>query len=593
MTTESCYWLFCFVPLSTNPAAKIFGFSEFLSAVALLAIIYTIADVRYKFRIAVTPGALYVSTFVLIVVISLQALLTEIWIMEGWWVPKTIVLTYPIWQGIFGMLFLGTFLTWMYYAFIRPPIFGRRNALRFAKELYRCILRGSDDELKVIANELVRSTRSLIKYSRRLPSDLPDRHPSQRHTQKKKNKVGVEDYAHDILLLIANRKLCRQIVAASPVTAEALFEEMESARKYDIPIGQFARNISTEAIAQKGSFLYDESEGYSSGLLGYLKPVSKAVYGNYELVEALANHYGSPLDIDYAQRGVWDAEQWEAYCRATLLTLEGFLAKSWGSGDSYALNRAMHNIESAFQDLYKLNDAPDNYETDIYARFRVAVEFVKNAVALIDKLPNPPKALRRIREGTYPKNIYDHLALLIFHMCFAASTVKSPPDICWSIQYVTLWGTIFERIGNDGRAWKIVRFKVRRLLYDEIVQLTTLPNYKGSRILGFCLNVMGMEEGKSKEDFRRDEYALAKVVHSWARKHYLFMRQENADVADSVLIGSINFDEANSRLVKTYAKGLNREAPKTYLDLEQPASTNQSCTSEHCKEVKDNDGPCS
>jgi hypothetical protein len=102
---------------------------------------------------------------------------------------------------------------------------------------------------------------------------------------------------------------------------------------------------------------------------------------------------------------------------------------------------------------------------------------------------------------------------------------------------------------------------------------------KGSSVLGFCLNVIGMEEGKSKEDFRRDAYALAKVVHSWARKHYLSMRQENPDVADSVLIGSISFDEANSRLVKTYAKGLNREAPKTYLDLEQPASTNQSCTS--------------
>ena len=133
MTTETCYWFFCFVPVGTNHGTKIFGFSEFLAAVALLAVVYTIADVRYKFRIAVTPGvlcSLYVTTFSLIGIIGLQTLLTEIWIDEGWWVPKTIGITRSTWQGIFGMLFLGTILTWMYYAFIRPPIFGRRNALR-------------------------------------------------------------------------------------------------------------------------------------------------------------------------------------------------------------------------------------------------------------------------------------------------------------------------------------------------------------------------------------------------------------------------------------------------------------------------------
>jgi len=576
MTTESCYWLFCFVPLSTSPTNKIFGFSEFLAAVALLVVIYTIADVRYKFRIAVTPGALYAATFALIAIIGLQTLLTEIWIVEGWWVPKTRGLTYSTWQGIFGLLFIGTFLTWMYYAFIRPPVFGRRNARRFARELYRCILRGNEDELKVIANELARSAESLIKHSRRVPSRFADREASRKQVKK---KAGVEDYAHDILLLIANRKLCRQIVAASPVTAQAFFEEMTSANKFDVPIGQFARNISSEAVAQKGSFLYDESEGYSSGLLGYLKPVSKAVYGNYALVEALASNVASPLDIDFEEQWAWDAKQWEAYCRATLFTLKDYLEKGYGSQNSYALNRAMDDIESAFRDLYKLNDAPDAYGSDIYDRLRVAAEFVKDAIDLIDKQPNPPIPLRRIREGTYPKNIYDYLALLIFNMCFAASTIKSPPETCWTIHHNIVWSKTFDSIGSDGKAWKIVRFKVRRLLYDEIAKLTKMPNYKGSRILGYCLNVLGMETGLSKQNYGRESYALAKAVHSWTRKHYLSMRQENPDVAESVLIGRISFDEAGSRLVTTYFKGLNREAPKSYLDLEQPGPLKQSDTS--------------
>jgi hypothetical protein len=90
---EICYWYICFVPVSISPATKIFGFSEFLAAIALLAVLYTITDVRYKFRIAITPGSLYVTTFGIIAAIGFQTLLTEIWIAEGWWVPKTIGLT--------------------------------------------------------------------------------------------------------------------------------------------------------------------------------------------------------------------------------------------------------------------------------------------------------------------------------------------------------------------------------------------------------------------------------------------------------------------------------------------------------------------
>jgi hypothetical protein len=207
----------------------------------------------------------------------------------------------------------------------------------------------------------------------------------------------------------------------------------------------------------------------------------------------------------------------------------------------------MDDIKSAYRDLYKLNESPDAYGSDIYDRLRIACKFVKDAIDIINQEPNPPKPLLRVREGTYPKNIYDHLALMIFDICFAASTVKSPTEICWTIHYNTVWSTFFDRINDDAKAWKIVCFKVRRLLYDEIVQLSEMPNYKGSRILGFCLNVLGMKTGPNKQNYGRESYALAKTVHSWTKKNYLSMRDENPDVAESVLIGRVSFDKAGSR----------------------------------------------
>ena len=58
----------CFVKPSAGPETSIFGFAEFGTALALLVIIYTIADVRYRFRIKVAPIPLFLLTFILAII---------------------------------------------------------------------------------------------------------------------------------------------------------------------------------------------------------------------------------------------------------------------------------------------------------------------------------------------------------------------------------------------------------------------------------------------------------------------------------------------------------------------------------------------
>lgn len=542
---------------------KIFGFAEFITALALLVVLYTIVDVRYKFRLSITPGALYPVTFTLIVIIGVATLLTDIWLAEGWWLPKTAALTRSIWQGIFGALFLGAFLTWMYYAFIRPPVFSKRNAKQFAQNLYRLVVKGNDAELAVIANEVARSAMPLVKFSRRLTR----RSESKDKTETSRRRITAEDYAHDILLLIANRKLCRHIVESSPVTALEFFKSMTTEKKYEIPIGQFAKNISTEAIANKDSILYHEEDGFTSGLIGYMKPWTQTIYGDFELVEALAQNFGSPLDIDYRDRWVWDAKQWGAYCRATLAVLKGYLSGGRSNEHSYAIYRALNDLEDAFRDLYKLNETTEPYRSDAYDRLCVAVQFVEDAVDLIDKQTNRPSTELR-RQQEYPqKDIYDLLADLMFEIIFAAASVSRPPETCWTIHHNATWSQFFG-LTSKSKVWKILQFKLRRLLYDEIARMREMPNYKGARILGLLLNVMGIKVSKGKDSYGRDYRSLAKAVHSWTRRNYLKLRDELPDVAEAVLIGSISFDEKNRRLVKTYFKGLSKEAPREYLELD-------------------------
>jgi hypothetical protein len=43
-------------------------------------------------------------------------------------------------------------------------------------------------------------------------------------------------------------------------------------------------------------------------------------------------------------------------------------------------------------------------------------------------------------------------------------------------------------------------------------------------------------------------------------------------------MGSITFDKENNRLVKTYIKGLSREAPKEFPDLDPPQNVDATVT---------------
>jgi hypothetical protein len=541
----------CFV--TPTGTASLFPFKDFISALALLVIIYTISDVRYHFRVAVAPVALYPITFSLIVVIGFGTLVTDIWISEKWAVPNLFI-TLAMWQGMFGALFLGLILTWMFYAFMRPPIFGRRNYKKYSQALYRVILKGSDAELPIIAHELAASAEALVGYATRLDKS--------KHVEKKPSPEG---YANDMLLLIANKKFCRHLVAASPMTAIRFLDAAAELQRRLTQIGPFAKNISTEAIRNTDSSLYHESDWFESGLLGHIKPFSKALYGNFELVEAL--QHNSPLDTDYQERDAWNARQVETYCRAVLMTFQSYLdGEHWGQ-PCYTLNGAIHDIqEIASSAISELKKRPEDSVGDAWGRLRAGVHFLTKMVSLIEKRnPVPNARTLRIRgQGQFAnEDMYDRIAEAMFEIIHSAAYIVGP-DEAWSVHYVSVWGDFFDRLNDKSKAMEIVQFKLRRLLFDEIMRFEKFPNYKSARLLGICLNVMGLKPQK-RAAYGRQHAALKAVLLPWVQKNYKKIRTNNYQIGDACLIGGISYDEKGSRLVKTYSAGLKPEPDREYL----------------------------
>lgn len=557
LNSNGCFlsdWLCLSTP--QNVGAGIFGFAEFIQALALLVLVYTFTDFRYKFRIEIAPLPVKSITFNATWIIGVGSLFSDFWYQSEYLVPEIIRNQSSV-QIILGGLFLLTSLLWMWFAFVAPPRFGRFNYNRFIATLHQIVLRGSPDELREIAIELARSSDSLVRAAYESPR------PS------KKRKISpISGAANDVLLLIGDPKLCQCIALNAPGTAIVIFQDVIRHKKYRLPLSQLAVNVTTAAIDDPKSVLYVEGEGYYTGLLGFMDSFSETLYGNYEVVESLASVGNSPFDIRYNLTEEWTGEQWSAYGKIVLLSVENYVSGGHYGQHSYALYRAFDTLKRSSSDIYLLKSTDSLfYKSEPYKRFKTSVRFAKNVIEYLDKYKATlPTVLRRREERrSYDFDLYDMMADYIVDLIFSTTGIKDDSDLNWTIQHNSVWSEFFSH--HSGKASRIIQFKVRRLMYDEIKQIETRPNYKSARLLGYCLNVMSVELRNRKISWK-SQHALHQAVVSFARKQYLKLADELPDVAAAVIMGRISFDAKNKRLVASYLKGLNKETPRDILQLQ-------------------------
>jgi len=556
VVATSCWHGICFLPLD-NAGPRFFGFSEFLVALAIMVLAWTTADVRYQFRLYTAPIRMRLVALLTMACIGLMALATDLWRAEGWLVPVGTLITPAEWQALLAFGFLLTFFLWTWVAFFKPPTFGPGNALVYGRALYKFILRGVPTELAVVADEFTHSARSLIFYASP-PIERPDILVVDKTRRNDDNTTTIDVIAKQILSLIGNRGFCRAVVASSPQTAEALFEELAKTKAAGALIRAFGRNVVLEALQNKDSFMYSEATGYESGLIGYHKPLSKAIFGNWQLVESV----GTLFDPTLRSRRDFTPRQWEAYGRMVNITFQDFAERALNQ-TSYALNRALNALCEAVGDLYKIDGQKAGaWNSDESGRLMAAMHVIQEAIREIDTRAIASFIVRRHRKDRGQQDIYDVLAKCSFKLICAASKVRTPSDLCWSIQYVSVWSDLFATPANEGRGGRLFRFKLRRLIYNEVVELRRFPGYVGGPLLGFCLNVMGLTLEKRKRDmFSREAYALKRVVLAWTKRNYLWLRSESPKLAARSLVESITFDEVNVRLTKTYFSFSEKDGP--------------------------------
>ncbi|KXB19570.1 hypothetical protein XFPR_03110 [Xylella fastidiosa] len=544
VTTEHCFIGVCFIPLDGS-GQTFFGFSEFLTGLALMVLAWTIADVRYRFRIQVAPLPLLRMSFYVVAAIGLLTLLTDLWRAEQWLVPRGILLTPAVWQALLGGAFLLTILTWAWLGFIRPPTYGQYNAARFQQTLFGIISNGSPTELAVIADELAHSAEALVQHATNRYS-LQNGERIECEEEEQEDLPQVNRDANVILRLIADKRLCRAIVAESPRTAFALFQAIANTKKYGIPIRVFAQNIFHEALANKDSFLYYETGGdHRLSMIAYSRPFAQAMFGNYEMVATIGTSFTPHRD----SMEKWDITQWHAYCSVVLMTLRSY-AKQGYRGYSFVLSQAMGYIPSAVSGLSSLNEPSSAADSDVLRRFDLVIWFIVVAVKSLDEegVPDDIRIHLRAEHDFSRQTLDDRIANMICTVISCALVLRSS-QLAWQIQY-NVWAVLFYDRVFDGPAGQVVAFKLRRLLYNQIADMRRFPDFRGAKILRFCLNVLGLVVDQNNDT--KHSRALHKAVLAWTKKHFVWLHSHDPDLAVACLGDGITYDAEHLRLRYTH-----------------------------------------
>jgi len=548
---------FRFVQASPPETGSIFGLAEYLASLALFLVVMTTSDFRYSYRLSLTRFDLRKVGLWIGLGVGVVILVTDVWFQNGFPVPKLLSNANNI-KAVVGFVYLIFVFHVISVAVTRAPIFSRRNSGRFFGENYHLVHQGNPERLQILAEELRWSIKSMVTIAAK---------PWSPGTEWAEDKPPQEKiYARDFLLLIGDRRFCNVVVDRVPAFAFACFLELQKHPNTALPIFQFSRNIGQEFIRNTNSSFYQEDSGFYSGLVGYARPATKIIFGSYQFIERCASDGESPIDTDYREFYRFNKTQMDGYTRAALAFFESYLIHGKGRAfpHSYALARMFESLKGALSGVSRINGKKEFSNLPEYGRLEAVVSFIRRAENLVNEHAAKPRSFRI--SDPLNTDVYDDLAKLIFEAILAATFVSSPEWTSWSVQHNAVWSDIFSF--EDSPAHKIIKLKVRRLLYKEIKSIDSFANFKNARILGYCLNILGLTLPDRHHGYQKEFYPLHAAALQCAKRNFARLLADQPRVAKACLIGSVTYDRANHRLVETNENAIGKEPIHKFFDLD-------------------------
>lgn len=544
-TSFSHWWDQSLVVFARDDYTPLLDISGFLGILAFSVAVFTLASPRFQIRQATAIFSFRPLFFGTLLVSATITFAIEACILYSVRIPKFLnpnTINFLITAAIAILI-----LYWMKICFIRPPRFSRFTAKRFFQQTHVHIANGSKEEMLALAREIMREAPRLIRHTPRL-----EHHHFE--DDKSVKLSALQTHAYNLISLLSDTRLCDVVAKEIPTFPAHMVEVVVELERYDAPIQLMVKRTVIAMLSNPGSALFVENEWLGQGFIGNTKPITRSIFGNWCLLEHHELGLEAPLDLDYPYARSWDRDTWRVYFGIAREYVRGLTSKGRPNWDARGIHHILQTAVEAYKQLGDLKKHEDPFSPQNPTwKADEANEFIKDLVKAFDE-SNGRVGFERRDDIRYGHDLSSKLAALIFEAIFKAAQVNTKEFRMWDVQHNTVWSPIGMIEVEDTQLMKMVRRKVRRMIWEEFVRMDDFPNKKGAAYVRFCLNVLGFyDEGVHRNDtLERDSWPLAKVVAGWVKKNYQTIAVSHPPVAEAMLPANIEYNRDAQTLVRTH-----------------------------------------
>jgi len=539
------WWDHSLVVFARDDYTPLLDISGFLAILAFSVAVFTLASPRFEIRQATAFTSLRPLFFAVLLVSAVITFAIEAFILFGvrfpsFFNPNTI--NYLITVSIALLI-----LYWMKICFIRPPRFSRFTAKQFFQQSYVHIANGSEEEMLALAREIMREAPRLIRHTPRFKRRWSE-------DDEPVKLSALQAHAHYLNSLLSDTRFCDVVAKEIPSFPAHMVEVAVKMERYDAPIHLMVRRFVIAMLNNPGSALFVENEWLGQGFIGNHKPITRSIFGNWHLLEHYELGLESPLDLNYPHAHNWDKDAWRVYFGMAREYIRGLTSNEWVNWDTRGIQHILETTKKAYDQLGDQNKYEDTFSPyNPTWQAKEANGFLKDLVKAFDGNKGAVGFDRR-DDFRYGHDLSSSIAALLFDTIFTAAQINTKEFRMWDVQHNTVWAPIGMHGIKNTEIMKMVRRKLRRMIWDEIRRMDGFPNYKGAAYIRFCLNVLGFydESIHRKDTLERDSWALAKVVAGWVKKNYQTIAVSHPPVAAAMLPANIDYDRDTQMLVRTH-----------------------------------------
>ena len=132
---------------AASDASNVFGLAQFLSTLALLVVVFNVADFRYRYRLLLRRYDVRTLGILISGIIAIILLVTEFWFQNSLPIPRFLN-HYGNIKIVLAAIFIALVLYVVSACFLRPAALRRSNALQFFRATNHYIHQGNKDQLQ-------------------------------------------------------------------------------------------------------------------------------------------------------------------------------------------------------------------------------------------------------------------------------------------------------------------------------------------------------------------------------------------------------------------------------------------------------------